>query len=256
MKLRNTSLDHICLHQWYWQKFIDDAITSVSKFNLSPFPLSSEFIDKKVLSGPRNKPFHVSVQTWAGSTDKLKLARAACIKAGDHTDVLNFVLIPSPQYDLPFFGADFVSLPSGHLIALDLQPVLRNDLTHFRLAWEGLAPIFNQWSKEFPLGGRIPDEAKKYFSPGFLWTKLPLDVSSDQLIQSKLLPAFNAYLSLYIDLLEKSELVSSKRSELLYSGQKEYLEYRAAKDPARAMLTRFFGSSWTEEYIHEVLFKL
>jgi phycoerythrobilin:ferredoxin oxidoreductase len=32
--------------------------------------------------------------------------------------------------------------------------------------------------------------------------------------------------------------------------------YRAEKDPARGMLTRFHGAEWTEAYIHGVLFDL
>jgi phycoerythrobilin:ferredoxin oxidoreductase len=42
----------------------------------------------------------------------------------------------------------------------------------------------------------------------------------------------------------------------LLAGQKRYTRYRAEKDPARGMLSRFYGSEWTEAYIHDVLFDL
>ena len=38
--------------------------------------------------------------------------------------------------------------------------------------------------------------------------------------------------------------------------QLRYLRYRAEKDPARGMFTRFYGTEWTEEYIHGFLFDL
>ena len=47
---------------------------------------------------------------------------------------------------------------------------------------------------------------------------------------------------------------SSSRAEYLLEGQRRYLNYRAEKDPARSMLTRFYGKEWTESYIHNILF--
>jgi phycoerythrobilin:ferredoxin oxidoreductase len=40
--------------------------------------------------------------------------------------VLNFVIFPQLNYDLPFFGADLVTLPGGRLIALDMQPLFHD----------------------------------------------------------------------------------------------------------------------------------
>jgi phycoerythrobilin:ferredoxin oxidoreductase len=40
------------------------------------------------------------------------------------------------------------------------------------------------------------------------------------------------------------------------AAQLRYLRYRAEKDPARGMFTRFYGPEWTEEYIHGFLFDL
>ena len=56
--------------------------------------------------------------------------------------------------------------------------------------------------------------------------------------------------------MQEAEEVSQERSAELLAGQKRYTTYRAEKDPARGMLTRFHGSEWTEEYIHGVLFDL
>ena len=69
-------------------------------------------------------------------------------------------------------------------------------------------------------------------------------------------PAFQDYLDLYISLVEEAKPVDEERSELLLAGQKRYTAYRSEKDPARGMLTRFYGSERTEAYIHDVLFDL
>ena len=102
----------------------------------------------------------------------------------------------------------------------------------------------------------MPEEAQPFFAPGFLWTRLPLGKEGDDLIQSVVRPAFNDYLDLYLELAASSERVNAERSDVLLQGQRKYTDYRAEKDPARGMLTRFHGSEWTEAYIHTVLFDL
>ncbi len=117
-------------------------------------------------------------------------------------------------------------------------------------------PLFERWQAELPDGGPIPKEAQPYFSPAFLWTRIPLGDEGDALIERVIRPAFNDYLQLYLNLVAEAEPVNDDRAELLLSGQKRYTAYRAEKDPARGMLTRFYGSEWTESYIHGVLFDL
>ena len=112
------------------------------------------------------------------------------------------------------------------------------------------------WRAELPDGGPIPDEAQPYFSPAFLWTRIPLGEEGDALIDRVIRPAFADYLQLYLALVEEAQAVDDERAALLLSGQKRYTAYRAEKDPARGMLTRFYGSEWTESYIHGVLFDL
>ena len=170
--------------------------------------------------------------------------------------MLNFVANPSSRFDLPFFGADLVTLPAGHLIALDLQPALKADQRHTTPVWERLLPIWEQWQTLLPSGGPIPAEAEPYFSPGFLWTRLPLGNDGDALIENAVFPAFVAYLDLYLQLVAEAQPVSDERRLELLAGQRNYVAYRAEKDPARGMLGRFHGKEWTEAYIHGVLFDL
>jgi len=253
---RINSLDPVCIEGWRWAPFLNQTTNVFSLLKPKVSNLLPDFLNKEARFGSKGKSQKVITQTWACRTQKLRYSRAACVEASRTTSVLNLLLNPSHHYDLPFFGADFVTLPSGHLLALDLQPVLKKDKLHTEEVWDRLLPLQIRWQSLLPWGGSIPKEAESYFSPGFLWTRLPLGVESDLMISEVIRPAFNDYLSLYLDLVHKAIEVSPDRSSDLLEGQKSYMRYRAEKDPARGMLTRFYGREWTESYIHDVLFDL
>lgn len=254
--IRNTSLDPVILENWRWQTFLDHAIDALEELQPSTYNIPKKFLEQSGITGSRANPVAVQTATWACRTEKLRQARAACVEAGAAASVLNLVINPSCQFDLPFFGVDLVSLPSGHLLALDLQPVDRRDDLHTQKVWDRLLPIFQKWKPLLPEGGPIPAEAEPYFSPAFLWTRLPLGEDSDKLIKNVIFKAFAEYLDLYIQLVREAPRVAEDRSTFLLAGQKRYTSYRAEKDPARGMLGRFHGAEWTEAYIHEVLFDL
>ncbi|WP_094555062.1 phycoerythrobilin:ferredoxin oxidoreductase [Synechococcus sp. 1G10] len=250
------SLDPVTLPRWRWGPFLDHAVEVLQPLRPEAYPIEPRFLRREGVTGSKAHPVAVTTSTWACRTDKLRQVRAACVEAGMAASVLNFVANPSSNFDLPFFGADLVTLPSGHLIALDLQPALKKDQAHTMRVWERLVPLWENWTKLLPSGGPIPSEAEPYFSPGFLWTRLPLGEQGDELIRSAVFPAFVAYFDLYLQLVAEATPVEEKRCEELLAGQQRYVDYRAEKDPARGMLTRFHGAEWTEAYIHEVLFDL
>ncbi len=239
---------------WRWAPFLGYASKAFKSLQPEAYVISPEFLDKEVITGSKSNSFKAKTATWACKTEKLRQIRAACVEAGSFASVLNLVVSPFHIYDLPFFGADFVSLSSGHLIALDFQPVLKTDEKHTLYIWERLVPLFERWNKLLPYGGSIPESAKQYFSPGFLWSRLPLGEEGDKLISEVIFPAFREYLDLYLEFVYQAPKVSIPRSEVLLAGQTSYLKYRAEKDPARGMLNRFYGKEWTDEYIHKVLF--
>ncbi len=249
-------MESVSLAGWRWQPFLDWAINSLQKYGPEPYPVPSKFLHKVGTTGSKSNPLPVTTATWACSTSKLRQVRAACVEAGSAASVLNFVANPRCSYDLPFFGADFVTLPNGHLLALDLQPVIKTDSKHTQHVWDQLLPIYHRWAAKLPDGGPIPEEAQPYFSPCFLWTRLPLGADGDSIIDSVVMPAFKEYFECYLSLIDEAQMVNEERSSLLLKGQHQYTSYRSAKDPARGMLTRFYGSDWTESYIHDVLFDL
>jgi len=253
---RSNSLDPITICDWRWNIFLESTIKELSKLNPSCYPINNDFLSKESSFGSRANRQKVIVETWGLKTDKIRQARCACLKAGKLTSVMNLVISPYNNYELPFFGADFVSLPNGHLIALDLQPALKNDIIHTQNVWKKLKSIHSIWQSKLPSGGSIPEEASHFFSPGFLWSRIPLGDEGDNLIKNVIKPAFNDYLTFFLDLVENSKKVSKARSLIILEGQKQYMRYRAKKDPAKGMLKGFFGSTWTENYINNILFDL
>ncbi len=254
--IRKNSLSPLFLKDWKWKPLFDDLINLLSEFNIEEYSIPNDFLYKSTIFSTSKISQEISLATWACKIDKIRQIRAACLQGENSISVLNLVFSPLSNYDLPFFGADFVTLPNGHLLALDLQPVLRLDQRHTENVWNLLIPIYQKWQSFLPDGGEIPIEAKRFFSPGFLWTRLPLDENSDTTISQIIRPAFVEYLSLYIQLIKEAKIVSDDRSKMLIEGQRSYIDYRSKKDPARGMLSRYFGKEWTENYINNVLFDL
>jgi len=183
--------------------------------------------------------------------------------------VLNFVLLPSPETDAPAFGADLVSLPGDrHLAAIDFQPLRGKGglgLTTEELDRLRMLRTKYQPTEGLPWGGDIPEAASRFFSEEAIWTRMGAgggDVASTVLYE-----AFGDYLDLYLDVLGRAlddspQTVAGDGSEPQDPGivevrQQEigdYLAYRSANDPARPMLQRLYGEEFAERLIAEVLF--
>jgi len=204
--------------------------------------------------------------------------------------VLNFVIFPNINYDIPIFGADIVSLPGNrHLVAIDLQPVrVRNSAaTKTSLHEEGrtnevegvlnlskdhlnrLKELHAKHVQTFPWGGDIPKVAQRFFSPYALWTRLIHDHGREKdydpirLLQTDLFRCFQDYLDLYGDIVVEAAKVQDDRNhyyspEIRHSierGQSDYVTYRYVNDPARPLLKRLYGEEWSERLLSEVLFQ-
>lgn len=197
----------------------------------------------------------------------IRLARAAVLRttpAALPPQVLNFVIFPDPRLDAPILGADLVQLPGGHLIVLDFQPVA-SPASDTSLAAGGaferrLAQIRAKYAGVLPDGGdnAIPEAAKPFFSPHFLFTRVEPTAEGTQAVRTTVRAAYRDYLALYLELLgeatKRGPIQDAARAAEVRRGHVAYMTYRAENDPARGMLTRMFGAEWTERLIHEVLF--
>ena len=237
-----------------YQPFLDYAIATLQeRLELSPYPIPEGFERKEGVMGKGKRQDNVLTTSYAFKSKKLRQIRAAHVQGGNSLQVLNFVIFPELNYDLPFFGGDLVTLPGGHLIAIDMQPLFRDDPAYQAKYTKPILPIFAKHRANLAWGGDFPDEAQQFFSPAFLWTR----PQETEVVQTQVFAAFCDYLQAYLDFVEQAEeITDSKQLDKILQAQKRYLNYRAEKDPARGMFTRLYGTEWTEEYIHGFLFDL
>ncbi|AKG22174.1 phycoerythrobilin:ferredoxin oxidoreductase [Calothrix sp. 336/3] len=237
-----------------YQPFLDYAIALLhARLDLQAYPIPPGFESKQATVGKGKHQEEVLTTSYAYQSPKLRQIRAAHVQGGSSLQVLNFVIFPHLNYDLPFFGADLVTLPGGHLIALDMQPLFRDDSEYQRKYTQPILPIFEQYQQHLPWGGDFPAEAQPFFSPAFLWTR----PQETEVVETHVFAAFQAYLQAYLDFVDHAEpITDSQQKTDIQQAQLRYLRYRAEKDPARGMFNRFYGTEWTEEYIHGFLFDL
>ena len=166
--------------------------------------------------------------------------------------VLNFVVLPSDETNLPALGIDLVSLPgSKHLLLMDSQPMIQpNPYEDYMTDWY---QSYAATKSNFPWGGDFPEQVKQYVSKNALWTRLQ-DIETDpiKVIEEDVWDAFVAHLDLYLDLFEKYS--NDLRAIQGPNVQPAYLDYRRTNDPAKPMLNSLYGQEWTESLLDEVLF--
>ncbi len=234
----------------FWEYAQDVLRTRIP--NLADYPIPEGYLHKEAMTGKGKRQALVTTDSYAFQSEKLRQIRTAHVQGGSALQVLNFVMFPEMNYDLPFFGADLVTLPGGHLIAIDMQPLFHDDAYRAKYT-EPVKDIFERNKRNLPWGGDFPEEAAKFFSPSFIWSR----PSEDEAVETHVFAAFKDYLHKYLDLVEMAEPVKDPvRLQNIKESQLAYLQYRAEKDPARGMFLRFYGEDWTEEYIHGFLFDL
>jgi phycoerythrobilin:ferredoxin oxidoreductase len=238
-----------------YQPFLDHAIAYLKErlHDLQPYPIPEGFESKSAIVGKGSHQNEVLTTSFGYQSSKLRQIRAAHVQGGSSLQVLNFVIFPHLNYDLPFFGGDLVTLPGGHLIALDMQPLFRDDPDYQDKYTKPILPIFESYQQHLTWGGDFPEEASQFFSPAFLWTR----PKENEMVETHVFNAFKDYLQAYLDFCDRAEPITDElRLAEIKEAQLRYLRYRAEKDPARGMFNRFYGSEWTEEYIHGFLFDL
>ncbi|CAI5494696.1 unnamed protein product, partial [Closterium sp. Naga37s-1] len=198
--------------------------------------------DWQVLEGSDGEGGKAFCRSVAVSAPKIRLMRSADISAGRTLQVLNLIAFPRPEYDLPYFCADLVTFPRGHLIVLDLNPLHQTE-EHFSKYIAPIMPIANKYIEHLPWGGEFTAESLQFFSPALLWAKLPLDAD----VTAHVLPAFQEYLQAWLRMVEACEPTSDP-AVMAHNmeSQHRYICWRSVKDPGRPLLTRLFGSERCE----------
>ena len=166
-------------------------------------------------------------------------------KLGDTFQILHCVFFPDPCYELPIFGVDLVFSSNNISAAIvDLSPVGEH-MPHLLVSkMESLnIPKFKE-PRLFPDWGHI-------FSPYACFIR-PVDSSEEKLF----LTLIDQYLLILVSLVlnVRSDATNSLDTISRFEYQKRYCLNQKQNDKTRAILSKFFGSSWTEEYIEKILF--
>ena len=240
---------------WEWSSFLKYLILKLEDYQCQEVLLPPEFVSHDASDKLNKNSKKANLMTWGVFSKKINFARAICINSPIYS-VLNFLIIPKTNFNVPFFGVDFVSLPKYHLIVLDFQPsiILQKQFTKDLL--NQIINLKNDCHKKLPIAEKMSNEVSNFFSPGLIWSKLPKQANSEKLIANDLLSTFKKYLDLYLEILISSELVDENLQSEIIKGQRNYLEYRKNKDPARPMLKSLFGKDFSERLINNVLFTL
>ena len=242
-------------NEWRWSKFQKYIIYKLDQYDFDEYKIPSEYSYRESTYGSRKNGKNAILCTWAGKNKRINFCRSVCINSPSYC-VLNFLIIPECHYNVPFFGIDFVSLPNYHLIVLDFQPSLHITKQFDKDLLTELLTLKDEFHQKVPMAAKMSEKISQFFSPGVIWSKLPKEEISENLINNNLYPTFQKYLDLYLNILFRAEEVDLKVQKELINGQIQYLEYRKSKDPARPMLKVLFGETFTEALLNNLLFKI
>ena len=166
-------------------------------------------------------------------------------KLGKSFQVLHCVFFPDPRYELPIFGTDLVFNSNNISTAIvDLSPVGKILPTQL-ISQMDLLPIPK--FKE----PRILPEWGYIFSPYVCFIR-PVDFYEEK----SFLMLIDQYLSILLSLSlnVREDEINSLDSVSRFEYQKKYCLNQKQNDKTRIVLSKFFGSSWAEEYIEKILF--
>ncbi|CAM9190697.1 unnamed protein product [Pylaiella littoralis] len=234
-----------------YRRLYDSAMRLLeSELTLEAYPIPDGLAGNSAVVGKGLREQTVKTSITAFRSAKFRQIRAALVETDGPTQVLNFVMFPHPSYDLPIFGADLVSLPGVHLVCIDLQPSHPSQERDEKTEAAMLA-VQRRHLDGLPWGGDLPEAARKFFSPHCLWAKL----DPTEAVEQKALDAMMDYLHEYLrQARESSPVEGDGPFQRIAAGHAGYSNYRRENDPARGMLTRFYGTEWTEAAIEGILF--
>ena len=167
-------------------------------------------------------------------------------KLGKSLQILHCVFFPDPRYELPIFGVDLVvNLNNISAAIVDLSPVGKH------LPDNLVSKIGSLKVPKFTEPGKLPKWGF-IFSPYVCFIR-PVDFFEEK----SFLKLIDQYLSLLLSLLVNVEAddISSLNTMDRLNYQKRYCSNQKCNDKTRAILTKFFGSSWADEYISKILFE-
>lgn len=217
------------------------------RFNLQSRPIPADL--KSQVSQRGKNP--ATIQSWCYQCPEFRKIRYTYIDAGTSAQILNSVIYPSHNYDLPLLGIDFLSFGQvKNLIVMDFQPLFQ-DPAYLEKYIDPLKVLHD----------RYPDlaqnlemkfyDANQYFSKYLLFAKTDAET-----VRTRVFDAFKDYLKLYWQMIyEAKPLRDFQASQRVVRAQQDYDRYSAERDPASGLFSSYFGHEWAERFLYEFLFE-
>ncbi len=218
-----------------------------NRFDLQSCPVPSE-LEFQISQRGKNPAM---IESWCYQCPQLRKIRYTYINAGKMAQVFNSVIYPNPQYDLPLLGIDFLAFGQKKiLVVLDFQPLFRDE-EYLKKYIEPMAPIRDKYNELAQNLEMKFYDANQYFSPYLLFAKTDAET-----VVNSLFPAYQEYIQLYWQLLEKTEPITDPDEVArVAQAQKDYDQYSAERDPASGLFSSYFGHEWSEKFLYEFLFE-
>lgn len=192
-----------------------------------------------------------TIQSWCYQCPEFRKIRYTYIDAGESAQIFNCVMYPNYQYDLPLLGVDLLSF--GHvknLTVLDFQPLFPEADYEARYI-RPLATLRDRYPElTQPLETKVYAD-NPYFSKYLLFAK-----TNPHTVRTQVLSAFEDLLALYWQLMRTATpLTKASDIRRVMHAQQDYDQYNADHDPAAKLFSSYFGSEWSERFVHEFLFE-
>lgn len=191
------------------------------------------------------------IESWQWRSDKFRKIRATYIDAGWRAQVFNSVWYPSPQYDLPLLGIDFLSFGKKKVLCvMDFQPLTQNPdyLSRYCTRMEDVRNKYEGLKGK--MSTKFYDEAQ-FFSKQLIFAKF----DNHEPIMSQLFPAFCDYVSEYLHMMDSADPDGSEEAVArVTEWQREYDQYSAERDPAIGLFSTYWGKEWAARFTHDFLF--
>lgn len=221
--------------------------TLFQKFDLQSRPIPSGLEFNRSDRGRQS----ATIQSWCYECPELRKIRYTYIDAGAAAQVLNAVIYPNYQYDLPLLGIDLLSFGKKKiLVVMDFQPLYQDEayLARYVEPMQDLKLKYDDLAQELEM--KFYD-ANQYFSKNLLFAKTDAET-----VATRVFSAFKDYLELYWHLLDSAQpLENPADMARIRQAQKDYDQYSAERDPASGLFSSYFGHEWSEKFLYGFLFE-
>lgn len=165
--------------------------------------------------------------------------------------MFNSVWYPSPKYDAPLLGIDFVAFGKKKVLCvLDFQPLVQDE-DYLRKYCEPIAYIKQKYKGiSGTMSKKFYDETQ-FFSKQLAYAKF----DSAEPVMKELFPAFKEYLRDYVALIKDLQPNEDQDAVArVIQLHQDYDVYSAERDPAVGLFGTYWGKEWATKFTHEFLF--